>query len=129
VLKKETSEEGSAVVESIFGLLLVMTLALGVVQVALGLYARNVVIAAAHEAARAAIELGGSERDATTVARRTVEAGAGGVTRDLVVEAIRERSGDRVAVRVHVEATLEPFGPIPVSLPVSSTATTSRARR
>ena len=120
-------EDGSAVLESIFGILLVMTLVLGAVQVGLGLYARNVVAAAAHEGARAAIELGGSQRDAEAVARRTVEASAGGVTRDLIVDAIRERSGGSVAVRVRVRALLQPFGPLPVSLPVTTTARTSRA--
>jgi hypothetical protein len=126
---KFRNEGGSAVVESIFGILLIMVLVLGVVQVALGLYARNVVASAAHEGARAAIELGGSGPEASKIARQTVESSAGGVTRDLLVEAVRERSGERIAVRVHVEATLEPFGPIPVSFPVTSTATTSRAAR
>jgi hypothetical protein len=129
MLKHVGSEDGSAVIESIFGIVLIMTLVLGVVQVALGLYARNVVISAAHEGARAAIELGGSASDASRIARRTVEGSSGGVTRDLVVEAVRERSGERIAVRVRVQATLEPFGPIPVSFPVTTTATTSRASR
>jgi Flp pilus assembly protein TadG len=129
MLTREIGDDGSAVVESVFGILLVMTLVLGVVQVALGLYARNVVAAAAHEGARAAIELGGTEEDASFIARRTVESSAGGVTRDLTVEAVSGRIEGRIAVRVRVEAILEPFGPIPVSFPVTSSATSSRASR
>lgn len=126
LLKRLTEEGGSAVVESVFGIILVMTLVLGVVQVGLALYARNVVTAATHEGARAAIELGARDSDAVRVAQRTIEEAAGGVTRDLVVRTTQERSDDEVGVHVRVEAMLEPFGPIPISIPVVATASTTR---
>ncbi|MGH2808185.1 MAG: TadE/TadG family type IV pilus assembly protein [Actinomycetota bacterium] len=127
-MRDPAADEGSAVLESIFGIILVMTLVLGVIQVGLALYARNVVAAATHEGARAAIELGARDGDAVAITRRTIHDAAGGVTRDLSVDATQERSGDEVAVHVRVEAMLEPFGPIPISIPVVATATASRAR-
>ncbi len=114
--------------ESVFGVVLVMFLALGVIQVALSLYARNVVMAATHDGARAAIELGAGPMMADEVVRRTVMDGAGGIVRDVRVDAVVDRSAERVAMRVWVRSTVVPMGPLPVSFPVSSIATVSRTR-
>ena len=120
------SEDGSAVVESVFGMLFLMILVIGVVQVALTLYARNVVMAAAHDGARAAVEIGGSSHDATVVARRVIEDSTGSLVDDLEVSASSIASRDRRIVHVRVIGSVSPPGPIPVDVPLSIEATSSR---
>lgn len=101
---------------------LVMILALGLVQTALVLYARNVVISAAHEGVRAGVELGASAPDAAAIAGATVERSAGGVTRDLDVGVSMTGSDERAILHVEVSGTLRAFGPIPVGVPVHASA-------
>ena len=101
---------------------LVLLLALGLVQTALILYARNVVISAAHEGVRAGVELGSNASDAAAIARSTVERSAGGVTDDLTVGVTVSGADDRAVMRVEVAATLDAFGPIPVGVPVRAAA-------
>ena len=120
------SEDGSAAVESVFSIFFLMFLVAGIIQVALVLYGRNVVTAAAHEGARSAIELGRNPSSAATIAEKTVRAGAGGIADDISVEVITERSNERVAVRVRVHGRLEAMGPLPVDIPITSVATASR---
>lgn len=121
-----SKEDGSAVVESVFSMLFLMFLVMGVVQLGLTLYGRNVVAASAHEAARSAIELGADPASAADIADRSVRRGAGGVVKDIVVETTVERSSDHVAVQVRVHGKLRAFGPIPMELPITSVATASR---
>lgn len=118
-------ERGSAPVESVFSILFVLFFALGVIQVALLLYARNVVMSAAHEGARAAVELGRETRDAEEIVVATVRRAAGGLVRELRVGTSVGGAGDPV-VRVEVTATLRPIGPLPVALPVRAAATARR---
>ena len=61
-------QSGTAAVESIFAMVFIIVLLLGVVQVAFVLYARNVVAASAHEGARAIVERGSRSDDAASVA-------------------------------------------------------------
>ena len=122
------NEAGAAVVESIFGIVLVMTLAVGAVQVALTLYGRNVMIAAAHEGARAGIEVGRDASTVTEVTTRSVTSSTGDLARDVDVAAVVTRTDAGVTVQVTVHAWLEPMGPIPVSIPVSAVATGYRGR-
>lgn len=121
-------EEGSAAVESVFSMFFLMFLVVGIIQVALTLYGRNVVAAAAHEGARSAIEVGGDPASAAIVAEQTIRQSAGGVADGIVVETTVERSRDRVAVQVRVSGTLRAFGPLPVSLPIASVASATRER-
>ena len=125
-LLKQISEEGAAPIEFVFGALFVTLLLFGVIEVAFALYGRNVVASSAHEAARAAIELDGTGKDAEAIARATVERGAGGLvdTYDVAVRA--QRSDDRLAVSVRVTASLDPPGPLPLKVPVDLTATSVR---
>lgn len=123
------SQRGSAVVETVFALLLLLVLVLGTIEVAFAVYARNVVAAAAHEAARAGIELGRRPSDAATLARTTVVRSAGGLVRDLEVSTTVRRSGARSLVSVRVSGVLRSFGPVPLPIPVSSTATVTREVR
>lgn len=115
--------DGSAPVEAIFAMALTLLLALGVVQVALTLYARNVVVSAVHEGARAAVELGGDPADATRVARETIARSAGGLVDELAVDVSVVENGDEVELIVQASADLRAVGPLPISVPVDATAT------
>lgn len=112
-------ERGSAAVESVFAIVMLIVLTLGAVQVAFALYARNVVASAAHEGARAIVERGSVTSDARAVAATVVERSAGGLVQDLEVDVTT--SDD--AVRVHVRATTARFGPVPISIPLRASAT------
>jgi TadE-like protein len=107
-------------------MVVLLLLALGVMEVALALYARNVVAASAHEGARAAVELGRTPADAVSVATHTVRAAAGGLVDDLEVGARFAVVQRRVVVRVEVSGILRPFGPVPLPIPVAVGATASR---
>lgn len=120
------NEDGSAPIESIFSMVLLLLLMLGVIQVGLALYARNVLIASAHEGARAAVERGASGSDAETIATAAVRRSAGGLVRDLQVDVEASRSIDATIVTVHVAGTVGSFGPVPIPVPVSVDATATR---
>jgi len=126
VLKSASEEEGSAPVELTFAVVVLMLLSLGVIQVGLTLYARNVVLSAAHEGARAAVELDRRTSDASEAARRLVERAAGGIVDDLQVSTWTIEAGDRLVTHVMVSGLLDVPGPIPVSIPVRTAATASR---
>jgi Flp pilus assembly protein TadG len=120
---------GAALVETIFATAALMLLVLGTIEVALALYARNVVEASAHEGARAGIELGRKPNDAAAVAQRTVRQAAGGLVDHLRVTVTTQDIGLRSLLRVRVSGNLESFGPVPVSIPVAATATLARETR
>ncbi|MGH2818854.1 MAG: TadE/TadG family type IV pilus assembly protein [Actinomycetota bacterium] len=126
MLKSASDEEGSAPVEVTFAVVVLMLLSLGVIQVGLTLYARNVVLSAAHEGARAAVELDRRTSDASEAARRLVERAAGGIVDDLQVSTSTIEAGDRLVTHVMVSGLLDVPGPIPVSIPVRTAATASR---
>jgi Flp pilus assembly protein TadG len=111
------------VVESTVALLFVTIVSLGVIEVALTLYARNVVQAAAHEGARAAIEVGTDPITATGLASHTVRQAAGGLVQDLEVSTETARVGGREVVRVVVSGRLHPPGPLPALLPIRAGST------
>jgi Flp pilus assembly protein TadG len=122
-------EKGSAVVETVMAMLVLMFLVLGTIEVAFALYARNVVGAAAHEGARAAAELGRTRHDASSVARAAAVQSAGGLLRDLRVETTLSDAGTKEVVRVRVSGTLRPFGPVPLPVPLSASASVTREVR
>ena len=115
-------ERGSAPVEGIFAIVMLVVLTLGGLQVALALYARNVAVSAAHEGARAIVERGAVAADAEAVAAGVVRRAAGGMVEDLAVDV----SGSRTLVSVHVRGTTARLGPVPVTIPLRATATVSR---
>jgi Flp pilus assembly protein TadG len=123
------ADRGSAAIDAIFAILFIITLVLGAIQVALVLYARNVVASSAHEAARALIELPADPGRAQLIARDTVSRAAGKLVDGLVVTARIVRAGDRTIAQVEVSGLLSPVGLLPVSLPVTTTATSSRVAR
>ena len=118
-----THERGSAPLESVFAIVLLVVLTLGALQVAFALYARNVVASAAHEGARAVVERGAVAGDARAVARSVVARAAGGLVDDLRVDVAAAARGDDRVVRVRVTAATAPFGPVPLTLPLRATAT------
>jgi hypothetical protein len=123
VLKEE---RGSAVVQSVFAVVALVFLVLGVVQVAFSLYARNVVASSAHEGARAAIEFGRDPSEALAIAGDTVESAAGGLVDDLDVGVVSREVGDQRLVTVVVTGRLAQFGPVPFPMELTSRATAAR---
>ena len=107
-------------------MILLLLLMLGVIQVGLALYARNVVIASAHEGARAAVEREASGGDAEEVAITTVQQSAGGLVRNLNVDVDTSRSRGLTNLTVRVTGTVGSLGPVPIPIPVSVQATASR---
>ena len=121
--QRRSDERGAVPVESTFAIILLMLLALGVIQVALSLYARNVVAASAHEGARAAVERGFDSQRAEAIVRETVRQATGSLVDDLSVDVRTLRRGGRVVVNVHVGGIVNDLGPIPFPIPLSSNAT------
>ena len=116
------AESGSAAVEASFAIVLLMTIVLGVVEVAFALYSRNVVAAAAHEGARAALEIGRDAEDAARVAKSTVETSAGGLVTGLRVGVASRETESLRSIVVRVSGRLKPFGPVPIAVPFQETA-------
>jgi Flp pilus assembly protein TadG len=106
-------ERGSAAIESVFSIVVVIFMMLGVVEIAFSLYARNVVAASAHEGARAAIERGRSTAEAEAIATETVRRSAGGLVDELGVDVGSQLIEGRSVVNVVVTGRVKPFGPIP----------------
>lgn len=119
-------QEGSASIEFVFCAMFACFLLFGVIEVAFAVYGRNVVASSAHEAARAAVELGGNGRDAEAIAHGTVARAAGNLVRGYEVNVASTSSGGRVVVQVQVTGHLDPPGPLPIRLPIDVTATTQR---
>ena len=120
------SEAGSAPIEFVFCAVFACFLLFGVIEVTFALYGRNVVASSAHEAARAAVELGGTGQDAEAIARRTVARAAGNLVQGYEVNVASTRTDDRVVVQVKVTGHLDPPGPLPIRVPVDVTASTQR---
>ena len=115
--------------EAAFSIVLLMLLALGIIQVALVLYARNVVAASAHEGARAAIELGSSADDAAAIARDVVRQATGALVDDLDIDVDSRQRGDELTVAVRVTGVVTNLGPLPIPIPLSSLATATTSFR
>ena len=109
--------------EMTFAIILLMTLVLGVTQVAFVLYARNIVISSAHEGARAAIERGRTESEAEAIARDVVARAAGALVQDLEVDVATVATSEGRRVMVRVRGLVRELGPIPIPIPLLSTAT------
>lgn len=120
------SERGSAVVESVAAISFILLLVLGTVQVALTLYARNIVMSAVHDGARSAVEIGGTETDAAAVASASIARSTGTLVENLRVDARTRIVSDRYLVRVVATGLLDAPGPVPLKLPIAFNASTSR---
>lgn len=122
----EMNDRGSAPVETVFSIFFLMLLVLGTIEVALALYGRDVVAAAAHEGARSALELGANPDRVSRLARTTVRRASGDLVRDLKVQVTSRKVGAVAFVRVRVGGWLRLAGPVPLPIPVSATATVAR---
>lgn len=125
--RSPANERGAVPVESTFAIVLLMLLSLGVIQVALALYARNIVMSSAHEGARAAIERGTDEATAVAIARHTVRQASGSLVDDLEVDVQAVRRARELHVTVLVEGIVTDLGPVPFPITLSSKATASAA--
>lgn len=121
-MRGDRAEGGSAVVDFVLVVVLVLGLFLGVLQLGLALHTRNVLVAAAQEGARVA-----ANADATTGdgVRRTRAAIADALSEEAARDVdVRARVVTRAGARV-VEVTVT--GPLPVQLlPVSPVTVTVR---
>ena len=119
-------QQGSAAVESIFSMLVVMFLVLGVIEITFTLYARNVLMASAHEGSRAAIELGRTTSEAEAIATATVRRATGRLVEDLDVDVVTSVSGSRETITVLVSGKARGIGPVPFPIQISARSTSSR---
>ena len=116
------AERGSATLGSVFAIVLLMLLTLGTMQVAFLLYARNMLLASAHEAARVAIERGVGDIDAKAHASQAVEGAVGGMVEAIRIEVERGGSPVQQTVVVVIRASVRPTGPVPIEVPVRAVA-------
>ena len=103
------NESGSAVVDFVMVGALVIVVFVALLQVALGVYARNVLTAAAGDGARRAALVGGTE----AAARRRVQPLSAAALRRGYVDTVtvsRVPSGDLTIVQVTVKAPLPVLG-------------------
>jgi hypothetical protein len=110
----------------VVAIVFLMLLTVGAIEVAFVLYGRNVLAASAHEGARAAVELGRAPSEAVAIANNTVRSSIGGLVRELDVSVTTLGVSGRSTVKVSVSGTLKPFGPIPIPIRFSSSATAAR---
>lgn len=119
-------EQGSAAVESIFSMIVIMVLVLGVVEITFTLYARNVIMASAHEGSRAAVELGRTSGEAEAIAIETVRRSTGNLVKDLDVEVMARTIGSQEVITVYVSGSARALGPVPFPIQVTARSTSSR---
>src|SRR6266851_5766823 len=115
-----------ALVESALVLPLMLTLALGVLQVVLYAHARDVLSSAAQEGARLAAEDGRGLDEGYARARALIGAGLG-----TSVDPVRlDGSMDDELVAVRIDAALQPILPLPLvhDLPISTVGRVARER-
>lgn len=121
-------ERGSSTVEAVAAIGLITLLVVGGIQVALSLYARNVIVSSAHEGARAAVEYGRDPADARSIVRSVIQSGAGSAVSAIQVSPVITHTETETIADVVVRAIIEPLGPIPIEIPVTARATAGRPR-
>jgi hypothetical protein len=103
-------ERGATVVEFLAVTILTVVCLLGVAQLAVWVWARNVAVTAVHEGARTAAETGRPLRDGSRRAREVLEDGLGASSGRFAVEVAED--GGTVAVRARGTAPMiVPFLP------------------
>ncbi len=103
-------ERGATIIEFLAVALLTVVALLGLAQMSVWVWARNVAVSAAHEGARTAAERGRRLDEGVVRTRTLLRDGLGGGAARFEVEAAQE--GDTVAVRAHGDApAIVPFLP------------------
>jgi hypothetical protein len=117
---------GQAIVEAALVLPLLLTVSLGLLQVALYAHARDVLLVAAQEGARLAAEDGRGPHDALERVRDLANAGLGATVEPLDTEAVADLDTVQVTIGTH----LRPIVPLPIAdgLPLHVQASVSRER-
>lgn len=118
-LTRLLTQRGAALVEAVFGTTLLVTLCIAIVQMALLIYARNVVAAATHEGARAAVELNSDADRARELVSDVVERSISGLVDDVRVS--HSVVGEHVVIAVSAKARV--LGPLPISVGMTERAT------
>lgn len=108
--------------DSIVGIVILMLLTTGVIQVALTVYASNVIRASVYEAARAAAEVDAVDGEARAVARRTLEQAAGGLVSGVEISVSYGSAPEGRVVVVEMEGRQRSPGPVPIGLPMRASA-------
>jgi hypothetical protein len=129
LLRPAPGDVGSASVDLIASLVLLIALTLGGIQLGLTLHARNVLMAAVHDGARRGVELGSSNADAVEIATRFVDDAAGGLVSDPHISARTHSDVDEFVIELHLDAHIDVPGPVPIKIPFSTNATASRSVR
>ena len=118
-------EAGAATTALVLILPVVLLAVMVVVQFALAYHARQVVTAAAQDAAFAATASGASPDTATNTAQHVVDSAGSGLVRDVVIQV----DGNTDAVRVEVTATVASVVPgLDLTVSGTSAAPTERFR-
>ena len=121
-----SEERGSAPVESTFAFVFILFLVLGVIEVDFSLYGRNVVLASAHEGARAAVEVVRDPAEAAAIAEQTVRRAAGSLVDDLRVSVSTRRGAGTSIVSVRVSGEVDALGPVPWPMHVDTVASATQ---
>jgi Flp pilus assembly protein TadG len=117
---------GQALVETALVLPLLLTVSLGLLQVALYAHARDVLLVAAQEGARLAAEDGRGLHDGLARVSDLAAAGLGTSVEPLSTQAVVERD----IVQVTIDTHLRPILPLPIAdgLPLHVQASVARER-
>jgi hypothetical protein len=109
--RRGPGEAGATIVEFLAVTILTVVCLLGLAQMAVWVWARNVAVSAAHEGARTAAERGRSLGDGTVRTRAVLRDGIGGAAAGFAIETRQE--GDAVTVEARGGApVLVPFLPV-----------------
>lgn len=112
--KGPRDEGGTAAVEFVVGLSMVVAVMLIVAQVAIATYVANVSIAAAYEGARLGGAVDKGPADALLRARSALSGAAGGYAREMKVSAAKVNDQIVVAVDGQIDPIIPGLPPIPV---------------
>ncbi len=108
-MQRQRRQGGAAVVDFVLVVLVVVPLVLGIMQVALVMFVRNTLAAAASEGARYAATADRGPADGEALTRRQVETAISGRYADDITVAPARIGGAR-AVRVTIKATVPALG-------------------
>lgn len=111
-------DRGTAIVEFIAGLTLLVTMFLLVAQAAVYVYVENVAVAAAYEGSRHGAAAGEGVAAARARAAGILQGALGGYARQLNVEV----SGEHGVVETVIDGGIEPLFPLLPRLPISARA-------